>query len=298
MDGLECPEHPDQRATKFKVKFGNLTNRFPTYLQARRRLEAWRQEVDDGVFDLRLHKKDSPLALDLVFEEFLKTKRSMVERGKIKESTYKVYRRRMYKITDYFGPKTLISEITYKAIHQWLHSEKLAVKTLDCLYCLLKEMLMWAYNCGDLPEVPRFPEWECTDDDMKMRKIISKETQNRILAKVYENEWDTSPRTYIACRWLATYINIRSGELLAAKESDLDRKEGILILRKHKSGKNIPKVVRLHQEDIALLDSLPKGMPHMPLFRYDKSVNGIQPGREYGPGVLSRHGKRPAVSWE
>lgn len=293
-DGLVCENHPDERATKFKAKFMGLCNRFNTYLPAKRRLEAWRQEVDDGVFDIRLHKKDSPLSIGRVIEDFIKlVKEPRVRRGKIKAETVEKYWAMLMRFVDFVGPQCLISTITHRVISKWLSQVDLAPKTVHESYRVLREVLVWAYHDGSLPTLPRFPTYDFDpDQDMEMRETVSKDKQVQILAQVYKNEWERVPRRYVGCRFLATYINVRPGELRGVKEKEFNREEGLLVIRKHKGSRTVPKIVRLLPEDVTLLESLPRGFPEMPLFRYDYDHMHMRAGDALGIQGLYRTWKR------
>jgi integrase len=129
-----------------------------------------------------------------------------------------------------------------------------------------------------------------------MRQTVSKQEQADILERIKENEWERAPRKYIACKMLATYVNIRPGELRNVKERDYNHETGYLTIRKHKTSKAVPKVVRLLDSDRALLAGLPKGFPDLPLFRYDKSYGNIRMGDGFGEGSLYRCWKTAAIS--
>jgi integrase len=129
-----------------------------------------------------------------------------------------------------------------------------------------------------------------------MRQTVSKQEQAVILKRIKENEWERAPRKYIACKMLATYVNIRPGELRNVKEKDFDRDTGILTIRRHKTSRAIPKVVKLLDGDRRLLAGLNRGLPHLPLFRYDKSYSNVRMGDGFGEGALYRCWKRAAIS--
>lgn len=294
VDGLQCLNHPDERATTFKAKFDSLCHRFNEYLPARRRLEAWRQEVDDNVFDLRLHKKNSPLSIGHVIDDFLEVvKEPLLEAKKITKKTLNGYRSKLMRLVDHVGPQCLISDVTFKELSRWLARDRGRPKTKHEAYRIVKEMMVWAYNCGDLPRLPRFPTFDFDpEEDMAMRETVKKRVQEKILNQVYENEWERAPRRYIGCRFLSTYINVRPGELLGVEERDFNRKEGTIVIRRHKGSRTVPKKVKLMPEDVDLLKSLPRGFPEMPLFRYDKDHFHVRAGTGFGKGALYDAWKR------
>jgi integrase len=295
-DGLYCPSHPDQRATSFKARVKSLTTRHSSYLDASSRLAQWRREIKDGTFDIRTYQKDSRLTLDRVCDEFLSNKDALSRRGKIKESTVKSYRARLLLALFHIGPSTLVTKVGFREIESFILNCDRSPKTVGESFRCLKEMLTWAYHCGDLPKMPRFPKFSVTENDMRMRKTITKTQQVDILAKIKENEWERAPRKYIACKMLATYVNIRPGELRNVRERDYNRETGYLTIRRHKTSSHIPKVIKLVRSDRALLNGLPRGFPDLPLFRYDKSYSNVKVGDGFGEGALYRCWKEAAVS--
>jgi integrase len=197
---------------------------------------------------------------------------------------------------EYLGVTTLVTEIGFKEIESFTtrceRSPKTIYETLRCI----RELLTWAYRRGDLPKMPRFPRYSVAANDMQMRDTVTKEEQVTILEKIRENEWERAPRKYIACKMLATYVNIRPGELREVKERDYDRDTGVLTIRHHKTSRTTPKVVKLLDSDRGLIQGLPRGLPEQPLFRYDESYNTVLAGSPFGVGALYRCWKRAAIS--
>jgi integrase len=197
---------------------------------------------------------------------------------------------------EYLGVTTLVTEIGFKEIESFTirceRSPKTIYETLRCI----RELLTWAYRRGDLPKMPRFPRYSVTANDMQMRNTVTKEEQVTILEKIRENEWERAPRKFIACKMLATYVNIRPGELRNIKEKDFDRDTGILTIREHKTSRTKAKLVKLLDSDRRLIRSLPEGLPEVPLFRYDKPFGTVLAGSPFGKGALYRCWKRAAIS--
>lgn len=233
---------------------------------------------------------------DELAEKWLSKKSSLSRQGKIKESTVKSYRARILLSMDYLGVTTLVNEIGFKEIESFAIDCDRSPKTVsECLRCI-RELLTWAYHRGDLPNLPNFPKFSVSNDDMRMRKTVDKQSQARILDKIKENEWERAPRKYIACKMLATYVNIRPGELRNIKEKDLDLSTGYLTIREHKTSRHVPKVVKLLDRDRQLLEGIPRGLPEEPLFRYDKPFGTVLAGDAFGIGALYRCWKRAAIS--
>jgi integrase len=153
-------------------------------------------------------------------------------------------------------------------------------------------MIEWAFDMGDITAKPKWPPFDFSlEHDMKRRKTIDKNTQARILHDIYLREWEMRPRLYLAIRFLATYISLRPKELLNVKEKDFERDLGLLTITTHKTSRR-PKVLRLLPQDVALFRELPRGMPDMPLFRYDVPCGNIKAGTRFGQAAFYRAWKR------
>ena len=287
VGSLSCKQHLSEKAKTFKARLRTLTYRTDTYLAAQDRLSTWRDEIRDGVFDLRLHKRGTVLTIGHILDSFMDlVKLPRLQKGRITVRTFNGYRTRLMRFVNHVGPQCLITDVDYRCITMWLAKDTGSPKTVHETYRLLKEMLTWAYNMGDLPEMPRFPDYDFNpNEDMKLRKVVNKETQENILDAVRKH---SAPRVYLGCRFLATYINVRPGELLNVKEKDYNREKGLLTIRVHKGSRTIPKVVALLEEDNQLLASLPTGFPEMPLFRHDNVGKGVRPGDGLGKSAFYR----------
>jgi integrase len=153
-------------------------------------------------------------------------------------------------------------------------------------------MMVWAFDMGDIMATPKWPTFDFSlEHDMKRRNTVDKDTQARILHQMYLDEWDIRPRLYLGVRFLTTYISVRPAELLGITERDYNRKQGYIVIKQHKTGRG-NKIVRLTQQDISLLDELPTGMPHLPLFRHDVPCGGIKAGDGFGQAAFYRAWKR------
>ncbi len=284
---LRCPDHEQHIAGRFKVKIRNTTFRYDSYTDAKLCLAARREDLSTGSL-----LKPMSRTLGEIQEAFLAWKLELVNMKQIGSDTLKVYRTRLNRVTGYIGPTRKLKDIDYRVIHDFIHKTKYSLKTKYDSYVIFKEMLLLAHDLGDWPKLPKFPRWQFDlDKAMKLRKTITKKEQERVLDAVYQCEWVRQPRLYVAIKFLCTYVNIRPGELLAVNECDFNGGEGILVIRKHKTG-SVPKVIRLLQEDITLLNSLPTGFPGMPLFRHDRPVQRVKVGQRFGQAAFSRAWKR------
>lgn len=260
---LRCLDHPQHIAGRFKVKIRDVCARFNSYSDAKLFLEAKRQDVRNGTLTLKKDQK----TLGHLMDAFLDWKEKLVEYGKIKEKTVITYHHRLRRIVDNIGVARLADEIEYRHIHSFLYSTNFSTKSKYDSYVVFKEMMVLAHNLGLISELPQFPGWQFDlEHDMKRRKTIDKSTQEKILGQVWKNEGAKRPRLYLAIRFLATYINLRPNELRMVNEEDVNRKNGTIIIKHHKTSRT-PKIIRLTEDDAASIRNLQRAFPRTPFFR-------------------------------
>lgn len=282
---LRCPDHPQHVAGRLKVKIKGTCARFSSYSDARYFLDAKRLDIVSGKFQ----KKEKNLYE--IYEGFIAFKEKLAEMDRIKTRTVDTYANRLRRILDSMGGHRKVSEVTYKSIFDFLYGTDWSVKSKYDSYMCFKEMVHFAHNMGDWPDLPKFPRWTLDiDRDMKKRNTLTKTEQEEVLFRIFENEFETRPRLFVAIKFLATYINVRPGELLGCNEDDYMPKEGILFVRNRKTSKT-PKLISLTEDDNMMLKSLTKGFPGMALFRHE--VDGSQwSGARFSPAMFYRSWKR------
>jgi hypothetical protein len=288
MVSLKCPDHPYSIASTFKVKIRGTTARFSGYFRAKDYLYAARKALDAGTW----YSPEKAKTLGHVQDKFLDWKRDLVKMGRLNTSSVNAYRNRLNRIVHVLGVSEDASSIRYRHVHGFLYKSGFSPKSIYDSYTVFKEMMVWAWDMGDITATPKWPAFEFSlEHDMKRRNTVNKDTQARILHEIYLTEWEIRPRLYLGVRMLATYINIRPSELLGVTENDYNREGGWITIRTHKTGRG-PKIVRLTQQDISLLNELPRGMPHLPLFRHDVPCGGIKAGDGFGQAAFYRAWKR------
>ena len=275
-NALVCPNHPDQRATKFQVRFGKICRRFQTYEEALRFLTGLRYKTDEGTFDERDYRSDKPLGFANLAEKWLDIKRESVRPG-----TFKCLSNYMKRAMDFWGNKN-IKEIQYGDLEDFLFSQTLfgssrpvSSKTRANMRSCLHDFWTWLLKRRviALHEMPDFPE---VSFELGMRKTIDKATQQRILDEIYRISFHINPKIWFGIRMLCTYIAIRPGELIRVREEHFDLWDGYLIIPHPKEKK--PKVIPLLDEDVEFIKSLPRGLPFLPFFRHEAGIPGCRPG--------------------
>jgi integrase len=247
-----------------------------------------RKAIDSGYWSGIADQK----TLGHIHDAFIEWKQDLVKMGRLKNSTVNAYHSRLCRIIDTIGISRDASSIRYRHVHEFLYKSGGAPKSIYDSYTIFKEMIEWAFDMGDITAKPKWPPFDFSPEhDMKRRKTVDKATQARILHDIYIREWNIRPRLYLAIRFLSTYISLRPSELLHIKEKDLDREMGLLTITCHKTSRR-PKVLRLLPQDIGIFRELPRGMPDMPLFRYDVPCGAIRAGTGFGQGTFYRAWKR------
>ena len=274
--GLFCISHPKVAAKKgFYVKFGRkLKKRFKSFLDAERFLEGVRYETDKGTYDIRDYKKDNPLGFENLATKWLKTKLKTV-----KKNSYKNLRRYLYLACNEWGNRN-IKLIKYGNIEDFLLDQPVSNKTKYNMRSCLNYFFEWVSNREENYLPPKLPKIKY---ELGWRKIIDKETQVKIIDEVKRISYSHNPKIWLGIRWLSIYIRIRPGELLMLEESEIFN--GFLIIPRPKEKK--PEMVPLLPEDQEILQSIPRGLPHMKFFRHTK-VKGHKAGSAFGEGMLLR----------
>ena len=288
--GLQCPKHPKQWATKFRIKFGKLTRRYNSYREAQEVLWSWRREEAEGTFNPKDHMTSNPSGFEKLGEKFL-----AIKRFDLRPEGYRRYLYHYKTCADALG-KTSVRHIDYTVLEDLKFEllARLAPKTVYDTFGFLRTFLVWCLERRELKQLPRFPK---LSKKMGMRKILDKATQTKVLEKVYELYWKSVPRACVGIEFLCTYPKIRPGELRQVQEKHIDLKNATLTIPRPKE-RDDPKGVMLLQKHVELVRSLPAGLPELYFLRYDYPVKGrkIQKNLPDVSTFLTLEKKRPAES--
>jgi integrase len=292
--GLYCPNHPDQQATaKFKVMFRpksepQICRRFTNYDDAETCLLGIRHEHNEGRFDPRDYSKEKPLGFENLSKQWLERKR-----GTVKAKTLKGLETHIGHAVQVWSNRN-IKTIQYAELEDFLFPiskdeplYKLSDKTRANVRSTLHSFWTWLVKRRILDSMPEFPE---VSFYLKFRNIVTKVQQNTILAKLKEQTYHLNPKIWLAVKWLATYFNLRPGELLNIQEKHIDLDHGRILIPHPKE--KTPKYVFLIDEDIQFLRSLPRAFPELYFFRHTKGNGGAKPGQKFGKCFLYNCWKR------
>ena len=289
--GCFCPDHPDQAATKFIVRFpGDIYQRHNSYESACQSLNYLRYEKGTASQRKRKFNPDDykslrPNSFASLAPKYLERKKGLKSYGKI---CYYINTAR-----DYFGT-TNLKDISGGMIDDYLFQLKqkngmpISDKTRSNHCSQLHDFWKWCLGRGNvitLAEFPQFPKIEYT---LGYRKITDWETQEKVISKVKELSHHINPKIWLGIDILATYTALRPDDLRRIKESSLDP-SGLLIIHDPTKLKNKFKTVRLLEAHIKEWRSLQReypALPEIPFFRHIKGVGGAKPNSIFGEKYL------------
>jgi len=278
VDGLQCPNHPEQRATKFRVAFEGLCRRLSVYQDAKDLLEGWRWEKRQAKFNVKEHLTSNPLGFQVLGEKFLAVKKLDLRPEGYRRYWYH-YRTCAEELAN-----IPVTQIDFRVLED-LKVEllgRLAPKTVYDTFGFLKTFLAWCLDRGEINYLPRYPK---LSKKMGKRNILDKPTQAAVVEKVYEMYWNHALRACIVIELLCTYPRIRPAELRQVKEKHIDLKNLTITIPSPKE-QDEPKVVNILPEHGKLIRSLPRGFPEMYFLRYDYPVKGRRVGDRFGRDYL------------
>ncbi len=247
-----------------------------------------RYESDRGTFDPRDYRRDSPLALENLAAKWLQKKKKTHKRH------FSTLKRTIDSAIKAWG-NVNIKLISYADIEDFLFErEDISEKTRANMKSALFDFFKWVQkrekrNKGPRYEMPEFPD---VPFKLGWRNITDIETQQKILKALYDISWDINPKIYIAVKFLATYINIRPGELTSRREKHIDLKLGAIIVEPKDAKEGEPKFAFLDDDDIELLKSIPRGLPDLYFFRHGSGRSGVKPGQKFGDRYLYKYWKK------
>lgn len=257
----------EKTASGFRVRYGRkIQKRFPSLEQAERFLTGLRFKEDEGTLDRRDYSKANPLAFERQVERWLDTK--TVSRSHKRNLAHWV------EIASKAWAGRNCKSIRFGDIEDLIAAQSFGQKTKSEMAGCLRQFFAWLEKREGIP-APEIPKIEFT---LGWREIIDMETQNAILEELRR----IAPfRIWLGIKWLATYVSIRPNEMRNLRERDVNL-NGALICRPETTKEKKPKIVPMLDEDIALVRSLPRGLPDLYFFRREKGRGVYGVGEQIG----------------
>ena len=291
--GCFCQDHPQVRARSYYVKFGrDIYRRFKEYEPASRFLTGLRFKNDEGSFDKRDYRKDNPLGFENQVEKYLDYKANT----NINIKTVQSYRNFLTRAIQQWGNKNIkeisdgeIEDLFFDQSWKTPQGKPVSQKTRHNMKSCLHDFWTWVVRREkrggkNLIEMPVFPEISYT---LGWRTRTDIQTLEAILDEIKRISWAINPKIWFGINLLTKNIDVRPGELRMVKEKDINLESGYILIARPKEGlKDFGKYAYLDDEDIAIIKSMPTGMPFMYFFRHQKGRSGVKPGDQFGPKYL------------
>lgn len=269
----------------YQVRFGRkLTKHFKSLQEAERFLTGIRYESDRGTFDIRDYQKDNPLGFANLVNKFLYSKRLL--------KGVKKYEQRLRFATDTWGNRN-IKAIGFADVENLiidLTEQGLSSKYIKDIRDCIKMFYRWLWKTGELTydQIPQFPTVKA---HMEYRNIVDKATQDKILAEV-KRITQFNPRIHIGIKWLATYINVRPGEIIHIRERDIDLSNGRIVIDGKFTKTGESKFIFLLESDISALSQFNQSFGNLYFFRHTSGRGGNPRNSRFGKGYLYNYWKR------
>lgn len=268
--GCFCKDHPEVRADKFIVRFGDIYRRCRAYNTAEQILSHIRHEKGErkGRFNQEDYRSLRPNSYNALKDKYLARKKD--------RRTYKKIERYIERAAECFGERNL-REINGADIEDYLYSiPGISDKTRANHMTQLRDFWKWALRRGNiitLAEMPAFPE---ITFELGYRKITTWEIQEQIISKVREISYQINPKIWLGIDMLATYTALRPDDLRRVYENSLDV-NGWLVIYNPTKKKNKFKTIRLHDDHVSEWRECQRSYPAMPdmlFFRHHGKVRG------------------------
>ena len=274
--GLFCPEHPQISCVKiFIVRFGrHIQNQFNSYDKSAQFLNGLRFKTGEGSFDVKDYMSDKPYSFKVLSEKYLKRKTSL--------KSFKEKKRHIKIAQEYFYEAN-VKHITGADIEDYLFDiPDISEKTRHNYASCLKDFFKWIRQRQIIKIIPPFPEIKY---ELGYRTITDMKTQQAIISRVRELSEDINPKIWFGIDLLATYVNLRPGDLLKIKEKDIDTEYGIITIHHPTKSKNKIKTVRLVTEHIGIFKQLKnkfKAVPELKFFRHHGGIRSMKVNAPFG----------------
>lgn len=264
------------------VRFGrDHTRHFKDLGDAERHLNFIRVQTDRGEFDQRDWQNDKPLAFCNLAERWLLKKKKTV-----KPQSYRNLELFIFQAIKTWGNLNIKAVGDVEIDDFIFERDDISEKTRANMRSCLHDFFKWGCKRARC----RVPDIPIIEFELGWRNIIDIETQSAVLDEVHKISFHRNPKIWLGIKWLSVYISIRPGELLNLKERHINTKLGCFIIPDPKEKK--PKLPPILDEDIELINSMPRGLPDMYFFRHVPGISGATAGKQFGPRYLYRWWKK------
>lgn len=219
-------------------------------------------EEHEQTLDIREWRKNDPIGFTTFAVKYMEARKGEVKR-------YSDLCHQMEVACRFFGQRP-VKRLKAGDIQDYLKSLPAthSNKTKANYIATLKGFFSWLKTREEIDHAPPLPTVRF---DMAMRKTVDKETQAAIIEEVKRISYAVNPKIWFGIRMLATYINVRPGELRQIKEGDIDHEKGIIDLKAETTKEGKGKRIYLLPEDIDFIRSLPRAVHGLYFFRHERN---------------------------
>ncbi len=298
------PKHkkqPQCRTRLVFIKFGkDFKKRFSSddpvtsYRLAHQELESMRRAVGRGTFDRRDYEPSHPLGFSTLAQKYIEDREKDIsnpleEEFRISRQTWIHLRSDMSRCMEAFG-QTNVKELGYDQLRDFFRDMQTKPnprakspvlipaksKTKKNVRTNLRAFYNWMVKTKVIKpsEIPEIPSFKVV---MEFRARITWEQQEAVLHWVRERSTEIGePKIYLGIKLCMNTPNIRPGDLAHVLEKDVvpttrdSQRFGVVTINSHKTIEHTqaPKYGIFTPEDMGILDSIPKGFPSLPFFRW------------------------------
>ena len=117
------------------------------------------------------------------------------------------------------------------------------------------------------------------------RTITDIKTQRAIIEQVRDLTEEINPKVWFGIDLLATYVNLRPGDLLKIKEKDIDTDYGVITIHYPTKSRNKIKTVRLipdHTDYFREMQDRFPAVPELKFFRHHGGIKSVRQNQPFG----------------
>lgn len=289
--GCFCPNHPEVAATRFFIRFpGGIYQNHKSYEGAAQALNHLRHEKGHRKkrFNPDDYRSTKPNSFAVLAPKYLATKRTLANYRRIETI--------IESAAEHFGLSN-IREISKGDLDDYIYGmEGISEKTRSNRCSQLHDFWTWCYD-RDVITLAEFPKFPKIDYDLGTRKITDWETQEKVIAKVWELSYHINPKVWLGIDMLATYTAMRPDDLRRVTEDSLDR-DGLLTIHHPTKLRNKFKTIRLHPDHVKewrTLQAKYPALPGAPFFRHTKGISGCTENEPFGDKYFYKWWSRAAA---
>ncbi|MBA4369282.1 MAG: hypothetical protein C0403_16775 [Desulfobacterium sp.] len=291
-----CPFHPKTQTTngiyvKFKGTFVSFSRDFQGAWQ---HLHGLRHEQTHEKFDPREYHRGNPLSFERYANLYLEVKQ------KQNLKSFSEIFRMINQASKYFGEKS-VKAITTGDLREYLYSlkkpngDQVSSKTMFNHRIQLNNFFSFIVS-EEKPRIFIPPDLPVIDYNMEFRETVDIEKQVEIMDKIYEQNHNTNPKVWIAISLLCDHPELRPGDILKIKESDINVAHGEIHIKRPTKQKDKFHSVYIYPSELLMNEIIIQkkkhpALPPTPFFRHPSGNYRVKPNTPFGIKFLYKKAK-------